>query len=125
MASATLTTTGQAYGPQIKKPLAIVSNGTNMWIAGSGKVHKYTISGGAYSGVVISLDEEITAMIIYSTHLLIATDKGKVYSYVLSSAAYEGLPLDLVSVGITAMAVSSSVAYITTNDGEVLAYTIG
>ncbi len=125
MASATLTTTGQAYGLQAKKPIAVVSDGTSIWVAGSGVVHKYTISGGVYVGVVIRLNEEIVAMIISSTHLLIATDKGKVYSYVASSAAYEGLPLDLVNVGITAMAISTGVAYITTNDGEVLAYTIG
>jgi hypothetical protein len=125
MAAQTLTTTGQVYGNQEKKPKAIYSNGTNIWVAGGGKVHKYTVSGGAYSGAVISLDEEITAIGVNSTHLLICTDRGKVYSYVLSTAVYEGLALDLVDVGITAMFIASGVAYITTNDGEVLAYTLG
>ena len=124
MASQTLTGTGQAYGAQVKKPEAVVSNGTNIWVAGQGKVHKYTVSGGAYAGAVIDIGEEIVALGINGAHLLIATNKGRVYSYVLSTAVYEGLPLDLVSVGITAMSISSGVAYITTNDGEVLAYTL-
>jgi hypothetical protein len=126
MATQTFTGTGQAYAPQAVKPTAIVSDGTSLWVAGdNGKIHQYTISGGAYAGIVASVTEKIVDMAINGTHLLVCTDKGKVYSFTLSTAASEGLALNLVSEGITNIAVYSGVAYITTNKGDVYAYTLG
>jgi ligand-binding sensor domain-containing protein len=110
------------------KPACVVTDNTSLWIGcENGTIHKFTISGGVYLGVVRSLAEKITAMVYVSsgTHLLVATDKGNIYSIAVTLTALEGVSLAIeIGKAIVAMVAVTSTLFVLLNDGTTQEYTL-
>jgi len=110
------------------KPTCVVTDNTSLWIGcENGTIHKFTISGAVYLGVVGRLAEKITGMIYVSsgTHILVATDKGNIYSFVSTTAVLEGVSLDIeIGKAIVAMVAVSSTLFVLLNDGNTQEYTL-
>lgn len=115
-----------AWAQSSDRIVAGYTDGTNWWGATeSGKILKYTQSTGAFVSVAGMLSERITSLAVYSTHLLVGTDKGNVYSYTLASMTLEAdAPILSLSSAIVSMDVNSTAVIISTADGNIYNYTV-
>ena len=128
MANAALTATANV-GNVNDFATALNTDGTSVWgFASNGDVFKYTMAtGAAVAGQSLKLSERITAVVVYTTHLLVATDKGNIYAFTLSTLVNESAtnaPILSLGSAITAMTISGTAVIIATADGKGTQYTI-
>jgi hypothetical protein len=102
------------------------TDGTNWWGATeNGKIYKYTQATGAFVSIAGRLIEGITSIAVYSTHLLVGTNKGDVFSFTLATMALEDdAPILSLDSAILSISVNSTAAIITTANGTVYNYTV-
>ena len=107
---------------------ALYTDGTSVWgFASNGDVFKYTMATGVSTGQSLKLNERITAVVVYTTHLLVATDKGNVYAFTLATLVNESAtnaPILSLGSAITAMTISGTAVIISTADGKGTQYTV-